>query len=182
METLPPQEQFYRAPARFGSIPPEAEPKGWDRRQGYYKFYPRIDLPTQIVERVHLGNRGAHEPNRLIWGDKHELCSFNDIWEGGLDGYLIWYKNIRIHYFDKPLEPATSQRMKGQMKDISDVWNMPSINYLEYKDTAAKGLTDLAGSIRGHFDAPKYVRKVEHQWSTPDRCSRRVSERGRDGR
>ena len=32
----------------------EAEPKGWDRRQGFRKLYPRIDLPTQIVERVSL--------------------------------------------------------------------------------------------------------------------------------
>lgn len=127
------------------------------------------------MERVHLGNRGADEPNRLIWSDKHELCSFNDIWEGDLDGYLIWYKNIRIHYFDKPLEPATSQRKKGQMKGISDVWNMSSIKYLEHKDTSTKELTDLAGSILRHFDAPKYMRKVEHRWSTSDRYSRRVS-------
>ena len=124
-----------------------------------------------------------HEPNRLIWSDKHELCSFNDIWEGGLDGYLIWF-NVRLYelYFDKPLEPATSQRMKVQMKGIYDIWNIPTIKYLERNDTATKGLTDLAGSIREHFDAPKYVRKAEHRWSTPDRCSRRVSERGRNGR
>ena len=68
-EVLPQQEEFYRAPARFGSIPLEAEPKGWDRREGFLKHYPRIDLPTQIIERVSLGNNEPHEPNRLIWGD-----------------------------------------------------------------------------------------------------------------
>lgn len=31
-EALPQQEEFYRAPARFGAVPVEAEPKGWDRR------------------------------------------------------------------------------------------------------------------------------------------------------
>ena len=51
-EPIPQQEEFYRAPARFGSIPVEAEPKGWDRREGFRKHYPRIDLPTQIIERV----------------------------------------------------------------------------------------------------------------------------------
>ena len=25
-----------------------------------------------------------------IWGDNNEVRSFNDIWEGGLDGYLVW--------------------------------------------------------------------------------------------
>ena len=233
LEALPSQEPFYRAPARFGNIPVDDEPKGWDRRQGFRKLYPRIDLPTQIVERVSLGNTGPHEPNRLIWGDNlhvmrqipnntidliyidppffsgrhynvlwrddNEMRSFNDIWEGGLDGYLIWlnarlYEMKRIlkptgsiyvhcdwhashyikvemdkvfgydhfrneivwdyglggssrrlysrkhdivlfytkgedYYFNKPLEPATSQRLKGRMKGMKDVWvDIPSLN------------------------------------------------------
>ena len=139
-ENLPQQEQFYRAPARFGSIPVEAEPKGWDRRDGFRKHYPRIDLPTQIIERVSLGHPDpAHEPNRLIWGDNlhimrqlpsnsidliyidppffsgrqynvlwgdnNELRSFNDIWEGGMDGYLIWL-NARLYEMKRLLKPA----------------------------------------------------------------------------
>ena len=54
-EPLPLQEEYWRAPARFGSVPVDAEPKGWDRYTGFRKLYPRIDLPTQIVERVALG-------------------------------------------------------------------------------------------------------------------------------
>ena len=141
LEELPQQEQFYRAPARFGSVPVDAEPKGWDRRQGFRKLYPRIDLPTQIVERVKLGNPEPHEPNRLIWGDNlhimrqlpsnsidliyidppffsgrqynvlwgdnNELRSFNDIWEGGLDGYLIWL-NARLYETKRILKPTGS--------------------------------------------------------------------------
>ena len=90
---------------------------------------------------MHLGNRGAHEPNRLIWGDNlhimrsipsntvdliyidppffsgrtynviwgdnHELRSFNDIWEGGLDGYLIWL-NARLYEMKRILKPTGS--------------------------------------------------------------------------
>ena len=119
----------------------EAEPKGWDQRQGFRKLYPRIDLPTQIVERVSLGNKEAHEPNRLIWGDNlhimrsipsntvdliyidppffsgrvynelwgdnNELRSFNDIWEGGLDGYLIWL-NARLYEMKRILKRTGS--------------------------------------------------------------------------
>ena len=141
-ESLPQQEEFYRAPARFGSIPVEAEPKGWDRHQGFRKLYPRIDLPTQIIERVSLGHPDpAHEPNRLIWGDNlhvmrqmpsnsvdliyidppffsgrqynvmwgdnNELRSFNDIWEGGMDGYLIWL-NARLYEMKRILKPSGS--------------------------------------------------------------------------
>ena len=141
VENLPQQEEFYRAPARFGSIPVEAEPKGWDRQQGFRKHYPRVDLPTQIIERVHLGDEEPHEPNRLIWGDNlhvmrqiptnsvdliyidppffsgrqynviwgdnNELRSFNDIWEGGLDGYLIWL-NARLYEMKRILRPTGS--------------------------------------------------------------------------
>ncbi len=140
-EPLPQQEEFYRAPARFGSIPVEAEPKGWDRRQGFYKLYPRIDLPTQIIERVSLGHTEPHDPNRLIWGDNlhimrqiasntidliyidppffsgrnynvlwgdnNELRSFEDIWEGGMDGYLIWL-NARLYEMKRILKPTGS--------------------------------------------------------------------------
>ena len=90
---------------------------------------------------MHLGNRGAHEPNRLIWGDNlhimrsipsntvdliyidppffsgrtynviwgdnHELRSFNDIWEGGLDGYLIWL-NARLYEMKRILKATGS--------------------------------------------------------------------------
>ena len=140
-EQLPQQEQFYRAPARFGNIPVEAEPKGWDRRQGFRRHYPPVNLPTQIVERVRLGNDEPHEPNRLIWGDNlhimrqiatnsvdliyidppffsgrqynviwgdnNELRSFNDIWEGGLDGYLIWL-NARLYEMKRILKNTGS--------------------------------------------------------------------------
>ena len=141
-EPLPQQEQFYLAPkARFGSIPVEAYPKGYDQREVFRKHYPRIDLPTQIVERVPLGNTEPHEPNRLIWGDNlhvmrqipnntidliyidppffsgkqynviwgdnNELRSFNDIWEGGMDGYLIWL-NARLYEMKCILKPTGS--------------------------------------------------------------------------
>ena len=140
-EPLPQQEQFYRAPARFGNIPVEAEPKGWDRREGFRKHYPRVDLPTQIVEQVNLGNTEPHEPNRLIWGDNlhvirqiasnsvdliyidppffsgknynqlwgdnNELRSYSDIWESGLDGYLVWL-NARLYEMKRILKPTGS--------------------------------------------------------------------------
>ena len=140
-EPLPQQEEYWQAPARFGSVPVDAEPKGWDRYQGFRKHYPRLDLPTQIVERVQLGREEPHEPNRLIWGDclhvmrqlpsnsidliyidppffsgrqynvlwgdNNELRSFEDIWEGGLDGYLVWL-NARLYEMKRLLKQTGS--------------------------------------------------------------------------
>ena len=140
-EPLPQQQDYWRAPARFGSVPVDAEPKGWDRYQGFRKLYPRIDLPTQIVERVPLGLEAPHDPNRLVWGDclhvmrqlpsatidliyidppffsgrnynilwgdNNELRSFTDIWEGGMDGYLIWL-NARLYEMKRLLTPTGS--------------------------------------------------------------------------
>ena len=140
-EQLPQQERFYRAPARFGNAPVEAEPKGWDRQRGFRRHYPPVNLPTQIIERVSLGIDEAHEPNRLIWGDNlhvmrqipsnsvdliyidppffsgrpynviwgdnNELRSFNDIWEGGLDGYLVWL-NARLFEMKRILKSTGS--------------------------------------------------------------------------
>lgn len=127
---LPDQDKLFRAPARFGNVPVETPPKGWDpKNPGFRNHYPVINLPTQIVDRVSFGAPDL-EPNRLIWGDnlhvmrqlpsesvdliyidppffsnrvynviwgdQNEERSFSDIWEGGLDGYLVWL-NARLY-------------------------------------------------------------------------------------
>ena len=43
----------------------------------------------------------------VIWGDEHEERSFSDIWEGGLDGYLIWL-NARLYEMKRLLKPTGS--------------------------------------------------------------------------
>ena len=43
----------------------------------------------------------------VIWGDNNELRSFTDIWEGGLDGYLIWL-NARLYEMKRLLKPTGS--------------------------------------------------------------------------
>lgn len=127
-DRLPSQEEFFRPPVRFGSVPVEEKPLGFDSKRGYKKLFPPVMLPTQVVERVSFGHSEL-EPNRLFWGDnlhvmrslpsesidliyidppffsgrnynvifgdKNELRSFSDIWEGGMSGYLIWL-NARL--------------------------------------------------------------------------------------
>ena len=123
-----PKKSFSAPPVRFGNVPVEEKPLGFDAKRGYKKLSPTIMLPTQVVERVSFGHPEL-EPNRLFWGDnlhvmrslpsesidliyidppffsgrnynvifgdKNELRSFADIWEGGMPGYLIWL-NARL--------------------------------------------------------------------------------------
>ena len=41
-DALPQQEEFWRPPVRFGSVPVEKEPLGWDRRKGFRKLFPAV--------------------------------------------------------------------------------------------------------------------------------------------
>ncbi|MCL5062172.1 MAG: site-specific DNA-methyltransferase [Nitrospiraceae bacterium] len=148
---IPKQEEFYKLPRRFGSVPVDEAPLGWEtvvkpaevKVTKFENVYPRISLPFQEVERVSFGysdlllDSKKHHPdlfpkgaNRLffgdnlhimrqlpsnsidliyidppffsgrnyniLFGDKNEVRSFTDIWEGGMPGYLIWL-NARLY-------------------------------------------------------------------------------------
>jgi DNA modification methylase len=150
---IPQQTEFYKLPTRFGAVPVDEAPLGWEvetrrRETKVTKFehaYPRIYLPFQEVQRVEFGSAGKFEPtelfpkgaNRLffgdnlhimrqlpsksidliyidppffsgrnynvIFGDKNEIRSFTDIWEGGMPGYLIWL-NARLYEMKRLLK------------------------------------------------------------------------------
>lgn len=64
----------------------------------------------------------------------------NIVWLYGLGGSsprywprkhddILWYsKQPDKHYFNAPMTPAKSVRMRGQMKKVVDYWDIPSIN------------------------------------------------------
>ena len=91
-DALPPQEEFWRPPTRFGSVPVEKEPLGWDRRKGFRKLFPPF-----------FSGRNYN----VIFGDQNELRSFSDIWEGGMPGYLIWL-NTRLYEMKRLLKKTGS--------------------------------------------------------------------------
>jgi len=47
-DALPQEEEFWKPPTRFGSVPVEKEPLGWDRRRGFRKLFPVVSLPFQV--------------------------------------------------------------------------------------------------------------------------------------
>lgn len=155
---IPKQEEFYKLPRRFGSVPVDKAPLGWEtvvkpaevKVTKFENVYPRISLPFQEVERVSFGysdlplDTEKHHPdlfpkgaNRLffgdnlhimrqlpsnsidliyidppffsgrnyniLFGDKNEVRSFTDIWEGGMPGYLIWL-NARLYEMKRLLK------------------------------------------------------------------------------
>lgn len=154
---IPKQAEFYQLPARFGAVPVDEAPLGWEvetrrRETKVTKFehaYPRIYLPFQEVHRVEFDSAEKFEPtelfpkgaNRLffgdnlhimrqlpsksidliyidppffsgrnynvIFGDKNEVRSFTDIWEGGMPGYLVWI-NARLYEMKRLLKDTGS--------------------------------------------------------------------------
>jgi len=150
---IPKQKEFYELPARFGAIPLDEAPLGFEvetrrRETKVTKFehaYPKIYLPFQEVHREEFGHGDKFEKtplfptgaNRLffgdnlhvmrqlpsnsidliyidppffsgqnynvIFGDKNEVRSFSDIWEGGMPGYLIWL-NTRLYEMKRLLK------------------------------------------------------------------------------
>ena len=65
-------------------------------------------LPSESIDLIYIDPPFFSQRNyNVIWGDKNEERSFNDIWEGGLDGYLIWL-NARLYEMKRLLKPTGS--------------------------------------------------------------------------
>ena len=89
----------------------------------------------------------------VIWGDDNELRSFSDVWQGGLDGYLIWL-NARLYEMKRLLRPTgsiyvhcdwhASHYIKAEMDKIFGyenfrneiVWHHPKIGIARVKFTS----------------------------------------------
>ena len=68
------------------------------------------------------------------------------IWAYGLGGsspkrfsrkhdVILFYTKSNRYTFNKPQTPATSQKLKGQMKGATDVWDIPSLNNMAKERT-----------------------------------------------
>ena len=65
-------------------------------------------MPSESVDLIYIDPPFFSQRNyNVIWGDDNEERSFEDIWEGGLDGYLIWL-NARLYEMKRLLKPTGS--------------------------------------------------------------------------
>jgi DNA modification methylase len=144
--TIPDQEEFYRSPVRFGSIPVEQAPLGWDRRQKFNKLYPYVSLPTQVVERVSFGNP-LLEPNRLFWGDNLHVMR------------QLPSESIDLIYIDPPFFSGRQYNVifgdQNEIRSFGDIWDGGMPGYLEWLNARLfemKRLLRPTGSIYVHLD------------------------------
>ena len=76
---------------QFGS--PELEPN-----RLYYGDNLQVlrTLPSESIDLIYIDPPFfSGEEYNVVWGDANEVRTFNDIWDGGLDTYLIWL-NARL--------------------------------------------------------------------------------------
>ena len=120
-DALPAQEEFWRPPTRFGSVPVEKEPLGWDRRKGFRKLFPQVMLPFQVVERVQFGHP-ALEPNRLFWGDNLHVMR------------QLPSESINLIYIDPPFFSGRQYNVifgdQNELRSFSDIWEDGMPGYL----------------------------------------------------
>lgn len=155
-DALPAQEEFWRPPVRFGSVPVEKEPLGWDRRRGFRKLFPQVMLPFQVAERVSFGHPEL-EPNRLFWGDNLHVMR------------QLPNESIDLIYIDPPFFSGRQYNVifgdQNELRSFSDIWEGGMPGYLVWLNARLfemKRLLKKTGSIAVHLDchAAHYV-KVE---------------------
>jgi DNA modification methylase len=155
-DALPAQEEFWRPPVRFGSVPIEKEPLGWDRRRGFRKLFPQVMLPFQVVERVAFGHPDL-EPNRLFWGDNLHVMR------------QLPSESIDLIYIDPPFFSGRQYNVifgdQNELRSFSDIWEGGMPGYLIWLNARLyemKRLLKKTGSIYVHCDhhASHYI-KVE---------------------
>ena len=71
--------------------------------------------------------------NEIIWS--YGLGGSSQRWYSRKHDVILFYTSSDRYVFNKPLEPATSQRMKGKMKGVRDVWTIPSLNNMAKERT-----------------------------------------------
>ncbi len=184
---IPVQEEFYQMPTRFGNVPVDKAPLGWDEQRRFEKVYPRVSLPFQQIERVSFGHPEL-EPNKLffgdnlhimrmlpaksidliyidppffsgknyniLYGDKNELRSFTDIWEGGMPGYLVWF-NARLY------------EMKRLLKDTGSIYvhlDWHAVHYVKVEMDKIFGYDNFIREVIWYFDNVSGFKSIAKNW------------------
>ena len=153
---IPKQRDFYKIPRRFGSIPVDEHPLGYDPELQYQKIYPRIPLPFQKADRVTFGHPDL-EPNRLIWGDNLHVMR------------MLPSNSIDLIYIDPPFFSGAEYNVlfgdQNEVRSFSDIWEggMPSYQiWLNARILEMKRILKNSGVFIIHLDyhASHYV-KIE---------------------
>lgn len=134
----------------------EKEPLGYDKEEKFYKLFPQVTQPFQLIERVQFGHPDL-EPNRLFCGDNlHVMRQLPD-------------ESIDLIYIDPPFFSGRNYKVifgdSGEIRSFSDIWEGGMSSYLIWLNARLyemKRLLKKTGSIYVHCDhhASHYI-KVE---------------------
>jgi DNA modification methylase len=65
-------------------------------------------LPSESIDLIYIDPPFfSQKTYNVLFGDRNELRSFRDIWDGGLNGYLVWL-NARVYEMKRLLKPTGS--------------------------------------------------------------------------
>jgi len=170
---IPQQHEFYKIPARFGAVPVDEAPMGYEvetrrRETKITKFehaYPKIFLPFQEVQRVEFSHGDKFEAtelfptgaNRLFFGDNLHIMR------------QMPSNSIDLIYIDPPFFSGKFYNVifgdNNEVRSFSDIWEDGMPGYLIWLNARLfemKRILKKTGSIYVHLDwhASHYV-KVE---------------------
>ena len=179
--SIPEQKEHFQLPARFGAVPVDEAPFGWEvetrrREVKVTKFqhaYPIIRLPFQEVQRVEFGHNDQYlaeneknpklrdlfptGANRLFFGDNLHIMR------------QLPSESIDLIYIDPPFFSGRNYNVifgdKNETRSFSDIWEGGMPGYLVWLNARLLEMRRLlkpTGSIYVHLDwhAVHYV-KVE---------------------
>ena len=146
---------FFSGKQRRGSDPSVGYADVWDGDISNYLdvLRPRlVEMRRLLVATgsiyVHLDQRAVHYVKVLMDELFGIRCFLNDIaWLYGLGGssprywprkhdHILWYsREPDGQWFAPVMEPARSQRMRGQLKKTPDYWAIPSLNNMAAERT-----------------------------------------------
>ncbi len=168
---IPEQKQHFDLPVRFGAVPVDKAPLGWEveTRRAEFKVtkfqhaYPTIRLPFQEVQRVEFGHNkeflAANEKNpklrelfptganRLFFGDNLHIMR------------QLPSNSIDLIYIDPPFFSGRNYNVifgdKNETRSFSDIWDGGMPGYLAWLNARLyemKRLLKPRGSICVHLD------------------------------
>ena len=79
-----------------------------------------------ILDAIFRNDKSGGFQNELIW--HYGLGGSSPKRYSKKHDVIFFYTKSGDYHFEKPRIPATSQRMKGEMKGMTDVWDMPALN------------------------------------------------------
>jgi DNA modification methylase len=126
-------------------------------------------FPTNSIDLIYIDPpffSGAEY--NVIWGDTNEVRTFNDIWDGGLDTYLIWL-NARLWEMRRVLKDTgsiyvhcdwhASHYIKAEMDKIFGYENL--LNHITWQRTGAHNDSARFGNVT---DTILFYAK-KHEWT-----------------